>query len=853
MSFKVPGLPGRYPVPSWQVQRASLVGGPGAGATITQPGYPDRSWYPAPPRSTLMGTLLANGLYPGIESGRAMESVDRSQFSDPWWYRCEFEARGGGHLSLLLEGVIPGADVWLNGQQVAAREQTEGAFSLTRWDLGGLVGDGVNALGLLVHACDPQRELAISWIDWAQHPPDNNAGIWRDVVIERTGPVLLAPPAVGTELELPELGRARLSLRCELTNLSDAEVVAQLRAVVTGPGGEVVAAPAETAALGPRERREVAFTAANCSDLVLEGPAVWWPVGEGAQPIYSLRAEVLVDGLVSSQHHVTFGVRSVSSDIAPGGGRRFYINGRLVPVIAGGWSPDLFLRHDPARISRELAYAVDLGLNAVRLEGKLENSEFFDQADALGVMVLPGWECCSWWEAEKREGAPRWSEADFATAARQASSEALRLRNHPCVICFFIGSDYAPTEKAAEVYVTNFQARGWALPLVSSATAEGTNAAGPSGMKMTGPYSYVPPSYWYARQRGGAIGFNSETSAGATVPSLASLRRMLSPQELADLWQEPDAKQYHAGPPSEFDNLACFSRALAARYGAPVSLEDWVRKAHLANYETVRAQFEAYRSRVLADVPATGMVYWMLNSPWPSLNWQLYDWYLATPAAYFAAKKANCTHAMYDYHSGEILVLNCGPAPTGAVGVTVQERSLEGKLLSSNQYTVAGAPARGTARAVGALHSRAEACFLVLQTASQRNVYWLPAGEDVLDWEKSTFHTTPLSRAGDFSALAQLPIGEVRAEIELSKGEGGFASVHLHLANQGDVPVLGLQATLTGRPGLPLGEVPQTFWDDNYIVLFPGEELALTARAPAADVHGLWLEGFNLVSREVWA
>ena len=46
----------------------------------------------------------------------------------------------------------------------------------------------------------------------------------------------------------------------------------------------------------------------------------------------------------------------------------------------------------------------DLNLNAVRLEGKIENDHFFDLADQMGIMVLAGWCCCDQWE--------NWSEWD---------------------------------------------------------------------------------------------------------------------------------------------------------------------------------------------------------------------------------------------------------------------------------------------------------------------------------------------------------------------------------------------------------------------------------------------------------
>ncbi len=42
-----------------------------------------------------------------------------------------------------------------------------------------------------------------------------------------------------------------------------------------------------------------------------------------------------------------------------------------------------------------------MNLNTVRLEGKLEDDAFYDICDRLGVLVMPGWCCCSPWEQWK--------------------------------------------------------------------------------------------------------------------------------------------------------------------------------------------------------------------------------------------------------------------------------------------------------------------------------------------------------------------------------------------------------------------------------------------------------------------
>ena len=104
----------------------------------------------------------------------------------------------------------------------------------------------------------------------------------------------------------------------------------------------------------------------------------------------------------------------------------------------------MFLRDDPARMEAEFSYVLNLGLNTIRSEGKLENQRFYDLADRYGIMILPGWECCDKWESAAKTGGAPWDDADMKVAEDSMASEARLLRNHPSVIGFLIGSDNAP-------------------------------------------------------------------------------------------------------------------------------------------------------------------------------------------------------------------------------------------------------------------------------------------------------------------------------------------------------------------------------------------------------------------------
>lgn len=164
--------------------------------------------------------------------------------------------------------------------------------------------------------------------------------------------------------------------------------------------------------------------------------------------------------------------------------------------------------------------------------------------------MLPGWECCDKWEGQVNPTGTgeKWNAADRLTARASMAAEAARLRDHPSVLSFLIGSDFAPDAGTERDYLDALRAADWPTPVIPAASAVTTALSGPSGMRMTGPYDWVPPSYWYDKREGGATGFNSETSAGPSIPTLDTLRRTLSPAELETLWRSPWAPQYHRSP-----------------------------------------------------------------------------------------------------------------------------------------------------------------------------------------------------------------------------------------------------------------------------------------------------------------
>ena len=581
---------------NWFIQPSADVHADGA--EISRAGFPTNGWYPATVPSTVISALVEDKVYPDPYTGLNMRSIPGttypifedfsnipmppgSPFRKPWWYRTEFKLRPEYNrktIWLSFDGINYRANVWMNGIQVASSEKLAGTWRLFQFDVTAAAKPGeTNSLAVEIFPPQP-HDLAITLVDWAPMPPDKEMGIWRDVHITATGPIALRYPVVLTKLNLPSTDRALLTIRAELTNATDHPVDGVVKGHIENLAFE------QPVHLGPKETKLVHFTPEKFPQLTIANPRLWWPAQVGKQDLYPLDLTVETHGQASDSAHIRFGVRQVTSNIDEKGHRVFQINGKNILIRGAGYSFDLLLRSSPERQQAELNYVRDLNLNTVRLEGKLENERFFDLADQMGILVMPGWCCCDQWE-----NWPAWDKENETIAGGSLRDQIRRLERHPSVISWMYGSDFAPPARIEKMYLGILQELEWPNPSISSAAGR-TTTVGPSGVKMTGPYEYVAPSFWYLDTRhGGAFGFNTETSPGPAIPPLASLRRMLPPDHL---WPIDSVWEYHAGGMSHTLNV--LTEALEERYGPAKSAEEYALKAQLQAYEAHRAMLEAY-------------------------------------------------------------------------------------------------------------------------------------------------------------------------------------------------------------------------------------------------------------------
>jgi len=854
---------------NWFIQPSTDVRSDGA--AISQPGFSTQGWYPATLPSTVLSALVEDQVYPDPYVGMNLRSIPgttypifedfsniqmppSSPFRHPWWYRTEFKLPAeykGKTIWLGFDGINYRANVWMNGVQVANSERLAGMWRLFRFDVSKAAKPGEeNSLAIEVFPPQP-RDLAITLVDWAPMPPDKEMGIWRDVRITATGPVELRYPAVISKLNLPATDQAGLTVRAELTNSAEHAVDAVVKGRIEDRVFE------QSVHLQPGGTSVVRFTPETFAQLNLQNPRLWWPAQVGKQELYPLDLSVEVDGQLSDSAHIRFGIRQITSKSDEKGHRVFQINGKNILIRGAGYSFDLMLRSSPERQQAELNYVRDLNLNAVRMEGKIENDHFFDLADQMGIIVLPGWCCCDQWE-----NWPKWDHEDEQIAGESLRDQIRRLERHPSVIAWFYGSDFAPPPRVEQLYLQIMRQEEWPNPAISSAGAR-TTTVGSSGVKMTGPYEYVAPSFWYVDKRhGGAFGFNTETSPGPAIPPIESLRRMLPTDHL---WPIDSVWEYHAGGMSRTLNV--FTEALNKRYGQSNSAEEYSMKAQVQAYEAHRAMMEAYGRN---KYTSTGIIQWMLNNAWPSMIWHLYDWYLRPGGSYFGVKKAcEPLHVQYSYDDHSIVVVNSyyQTFPDLKVSAKVYNIDMSEKFSKEAQVSV-GPDSSTRVFTLPAISGLSTTYFVRLTLESggkvaSENFYWLSTHAETLDWAREEEDTsgqydistwTPSKEFADYTALNSLPRVNLDTTAQTTNdGDKTSTTVTIHnptstLAFAVRLKVDRSSSHRVSREGMEDSEILPVLWQDNYFPLLPGETREITATysddgkknhgAPFVEVEG---------------
>lgn len=838
----------------WQIQSSLKINKSGEELSLAMSSEP--GWYKANVPSTVFGSLVNEGIYRDIFFGKNLEKVDKKQFQSSWWYRKNFKVTNeeASAFTLEFDGIIYRANIWLNGKQIASADTTAGPFRQFSLNVSNYIKrDTENVLAIEVFP-PVAGDLTVGFVDWNPEAPDRGMGIWREVRLHCSGDVSLRYPFVQSKLDTT-LKSAELVVSCEVTNNVLNEVSGYLDLTI---GGNIKIN--KKVRLKPGEMRRIEFSPEEFSTLEFKNPRVWWTHDLGEPELYDLKIRFIHEKTVSDQVETRFGIRNIESYKYFKYGRQhngYKLNGKKIVVKGGGWVDQLFLMPDSLKLERQIEYVKHMNLNAIRPEGFWGNNhDLYDICDREGVLIMTGWSCqwewpeyCGKKECDDLYGCIQTKE-EIELISRSWKDMIKWLRNHPSIFMWMTGSDMLPLPELEEKYIAILKEEDPTRPMVTSAAMRKSTISGWSGMKMEGPYEYVPPVYWYADTvYGGAYGFNTETGPGAQVPPIESIREMFPADSV---WPVNDLWEYHCGR-NEFQTLARYNTAMNERFGKPGSLEEYCKKAQLLNYESIRPMFEAFQ---VNRYHATGIIQWMLNSSWPKLIWQLYGFDLLPNAALYGTKKAlEPLQAIYDYGKHEIVVSNSSWGNYNDLMVSIRVLNLDMKelLIKNIPLEIGEDESKVIFEMPDIIEGLDPTYFLDLRIVSSLkdtlaiNQYLLTQTIHEFDWGKTYFVHTPTKKHQNLKQINLLPALQLKSRLS-STINNDKTNIIIELENPSINLALSVELMLledkTGHFVAPV------YLDDNYFSLLPGEKRTVYGYCYNRDLKGgmpeLRVSGFNI-------
>ena len=811
------------------------------GKIISLLSYQPEKWYPATIPSTIFGTLVENKVFPDPYFGTNIESIPGyftqrsgeipagSPFRVAWWYRTLFTLPAdfkGKSTWLKFHSINYKANIWLNGHLIADTSVIEGAYRLYNLNVTEFAKAGdKNCLALEIFP-PGGTDLTITWVDWNPTPPDRGTGIWYDVKVHATGPVAMENTFIKTKLNLPSTDKARLTISTELSNTSGKRIKGILKGRIENISFS------KKVTLAPDENKLIMLDPDEFRQLEISDPRLWWPHTVGPQNLYDLAMSFEIRGKASDSEKVRFGIREISSWMNNFDKKHtmvYQINGKNIVIRGGGYVEDMMLRPSNKRIDTDIQYAKHMGLNALRLEAPRGSDHLFEKCDEEGILLMVGWCCCSSWERWKN-----WTPDVVSVAQKSWHDQIVRLRNHPSVFDWLLGSDNHPTPDVEKMYIQVLNDFDGTRPFLSSATQDSSEVTGNTGVWM-GPfpkvYSYMPPSYWY-----GKLEFNTEAGPSGEQISPPETMRKMMPE--SDLW--PISKSWNIRLHKNFFPDA--RKALFSRYGEPGSLEEYSMKSQVLQYEATRAMFEAYAGN---KYRSSGIIYWMYNSAWPSLYWQLYDYFFAPNGSFYGTRKAcENLHIQYSYNDGSVMVVNGIYQDFSGLKATAKLYNFNMEEKYSKEVPVDIKADESKKIILPELpEDKSNITFLKLVLKDNAgkeissNFYWLSARGD---------------ENADFTDLNNLPKVNLKYSVSPPQLNNGRYTVSLEIENPSASLAFSVNPKILKQKSKDL--VLPVFWEDNYFSLLPGEKRSLKVEFDAEDLNGerpvLAFDGWNIIRQE---
>lgn len=616
----------------------------------------------------------------------------RNPWQDPYWYRTEItlpKSYKGKKVWLTLYGINYRADVWVNGRLVADKNDIVGMFRRFKLDITDYALPGANnCVAVKIYQVDhpgvptPGTQLKVfgpvrghsydifkdetlkisgGW-DCAPVVRDRNMGIYQKVTIEATDEVVIENPFIVTTLPKQDTSLADVNIKLEVKNTSGKAIEGKVNALITLVND--VKFPTYTkhmegylkpikitkkVSLGAGEKKVVELTSEDFPSLLIKNPYLWYPNGYGEQYLHHIKLLYNAGGKVSDTKEFDFGIREVEvglNRVEVDGdkaeveyGRVYYVNGKRV-FCKGGWiQPDILLEESDKRIYDEARLMAEANINLIGSEDMPSPSEtWFESFDKYGLMWWHVfYQCYRMTPGTETENNP----LDHNLAIACVEDMMLRYRNHPSIISWVGVNEVLMNEnlyRLTKEKVKSLDTTRIYIPTTSyhwdvDALTPYLKEDLPTGTTDDGApdYNWAPSSYFFDKVREVYLQMFRNELGMPSVPMYNSLRKFIPTAEstanvnspifpLDSIWAEHGAWDVSNYCYRSYDN------AIRTMFGDPKTAKEYADNAQFLSADGYRAMFEAANHRMW-DI-TSGVMIWKINSCWPDVCWQIYDWYL---------------------------------------------------------------------------------------------------------------------------------------------------------------------------------------------------------------------------------
>lgn len=336
------------------------------------------------------------------------------------WYRTTFDAPAGKQVSLVFDGAMSEARVYVNGQEACFWPCGYNSFhcDVTPY----IYKDGrPNVLAVRLE----NRPQSSRW-----YP---GAGLYRNVRVVATEAVHV--PVWGTQLTTPHVAADYASVCLKTTVEGAGRQDVRIVTEILSPEGQVVAVKDNTMKINHGKPFEQNF--------LVDKPQLWSPE---TPYLYKASSKIYVDGRQVDEYVTRFGIRSIELVADKG----FFLNGKhrkFQGVCNHHDLGPLGAAINVAALRRQLTLLKDMGCDAIRTSHNMPAPELVQLCDEMGFMMML--EPFDEWDIAKCENGyhrffNEWAEKDMVNMLRQ-------YRNNPSVVMWSIGNE-VPTQCSPEGY-----------------------------------------------------------------------------------------------------------------------------------------------------------------------------------------------------------------------------------------------------------------------------------------------------------------------------------------------------------------------------------------------------------------